>query len=188
MDRTHQRGTKRCQACSLGIDALILAEPPEANVAFGGAPNGRASDNPMMAPGNVELVRSIRAAWDRGDYSSTEWAHPQIEFVWADGPSPSIRTGLAAMAEGMRDFLSVWESFRAEGDEYREVDRERVLVLHHFQGRGKMSRLELGEMHAKGATLYHLQNGKVTRLVIYMNADQCLADIGLAPESDSPDT
>jgi hypothetical protein len=43
---------------------------------------------------NVELVRSIIDAWERGDYSSAEWAHPEIEFVWADGPDPSVRTGL----------------------------------------------------------------------------------------------
>jgi len=35
---------------------------------------------------NVELVRSIIEAWERGDYSSAEWAHPEIEYVFADGP------------------------------------------------------------------------------------------------------
>jgi hypothetical protein len=30
---------------------------------------------------NVELVRSISAAHERGDYGSAEWAHPDIEYV-----------------------------------------------------------------------------------------------------------
>jgi ketosteroid isomerase-like protein len=62
-----------------------------------------------MASENVELVRSIYAAWERGDYSSTEWAHPEIDFVIADGPQPGHWTGVAGMAEGWRAFLSAWD-------------------------------------------------------------------------------
>jgi ketosteroid isomerase-like protein len=47
---------------------------------------------------NFELVGSIYAAWERGDYTSTEWAHPEIEYVQADGPTAGNRRGWPASA------------------------------------------------------------------------------------------
>ena len=37
---------------------------------------------------NLDLVRSIYAAWERGDRSSVEWAHPEIEYELVGGPAP----------------------------------------------------------------------------------------------------
>jgi ketosteroid isomerase-like protein len=135
---------------------------------------------------NLELVRSIRAASDRGDYSAAEWAHPEIEYVFADGPSPGSWKGLAGMTESFRDFLGAWKNFRAEVEEYRELDDERVLVLIRYSGRGKRSGLELDQMRAKGATLYNVRGGKVTRIVTYFDRERAFADLDLAPEAGSP--
>ena len=135
---------------------------------------------------NLDLVRSIYAAWERGDQSSVEWAHPEIEFVMVGGPSPGTWTGLAGIAEAARDFVSAWEDLRTEAEEYRELDDEQVLVLDHRSGRGKTSGLELSQIRTQGAHLCHIRDGKVTRLVRYMDRDRALADLGLAPEGDAP--
>jgi len=128
---------------------------------------------------NLDLVRSTCEAWRRGDYGSAEWAHPEIVFVLADGPEPGSWSGRAEVAEGMRDYLSAWEDVRAEAEECRELDDERVLALVHFSGRGKTSGLELGQLSAKGAFLFNVRKGKVTRLVRYFDRDRAFADLGL---------
>ena len=133
-----------------------------------------------MASANVELVRSIYAALESGDFSLTEWADPEIEYVMADGPSPGRWTGLAGMAEGVRDWLSAWEQFRMTADEYRELDDERVLVLDRYSARGKKSGLEVGQMQTKGACVFHIRDGKVTKRVVYFDRERALADLGLA--------
>jgi ketosteroid isomerase-like protein len=132
-----------------------------------------------MSQQNVEVVRSIYAAWERGDFTSAEWAHPEIEYVEADGPAPGCSTGLAGMAETFRDWLSTWQEWRVKAEEYRELDGERVLVLFHFSARGKTSGLELGQIGTKGASLFHLRDGKVTRLVQYLDRERGLEAAGL---------
>jgi ketosteroid isomerase-like protein len=138
-----------------------------------------------MASQNVELVRSIYEAWERGDYSSAEWADPEIEFVRLDGPDPGRWTGAAGIAAATRFRLDAWEDFRIVGEEFRELDDDRVLVLSRLSGRGKRSGLELGQVRAQGAGLFHVRAGKVARIVVCLDRDRALAELGLAPEGGS---
>jgi ketosteroid isomerase-like protein len=129
---------------------------------------------------NLTLVRSICAAWESGDFSSMEWAHPEIEYVWPEGPSPGTWTGRRAMGESWREYVNAWQDLRTAVDSYRELDSERVLVLARFQGRGRTSGLDLGQVGTQGAYLFQIDDGKVTRLVGYWSRDCALADLGLA--------
>ena len=141
-----------------------------------------------MSRENVDLVRSIHAAWERGDYSSAEWAHPEIEYVHADGPDTGSWSGLTGMAEAFRNFLSAWEEFRVEAEEFRDLDAERVLVLFHFGARGKRSGVEAGQMRTRGAQLFHVRDGKVTRLVLYFDRDRAFADLSLREQAMSQES
>jgi hypothetical protein len=132
-----------------------------------------------MASANVDFVRSIFASWERGDFSSAEWANPEIEFVIVGGHSAGGWKGLAGMAEGFRDWLSAWEGFRVEADEYRELDDQRVLVLLHVSGRGRISGRQVGQIGTKGANLFHIRGRKVTRLVRHRDREHALADLDL---------
>jgi ketosteroid isomerase-like protein len=125
---------------------------------------------------NLDLVRSIYADWERGDFSSAAWADPEIEFTVADGPQPSSSVGWAGMAESFRTFLGAWSDFAITVDGYRELDGERVLVLITVRGHGRRSGAEVEESRAN---LLHVANGRVTRLVSYWSRDVALAEAGL---------
>ncbi len=128
---------------------------------------------------NLNLVRSILADWERGDFSSAEWAAPEIEFAIADGPDPRSFTGVAAMGEAWREFLTAWAGYGVQADEFRDLGDGRVLVVLHAFGRGRTSGLALGRTTEKGANLFQIRDGKVTRLVIYFDRANALADLGI---------
>jgi ketosteroid isomerase-like protein len=137
-----------------------------------------------MASDQLELVRSIFARWERGDFSSSEWADPGIEWVVADGIEPDHSTGLDGMAQGWRGFVSLWDDYSIEAQEFRELDAERVLVRYRRSGRGKTSGMELEQLRADGASVFHVRAGKVTRMVSYADPARSLAELGLARDGD----
>jgi len=128
---------------------------------------------------NLDLVRSILAAWERGEFRlSAEW-HPEIEFVVADGPEPGRWVGRAGMEEGARAILSPFENARIEAEEFRELDAGRILVLVRSSGRGRTSELEIEKMRVKAADVFHVRDASVTRLVAYWDRGHAFADLGL---------
>jgi len=128
---------------------------------------------------NLDLVRSIYAEWQRGDFDKIEWADPEIEYVLADGPDPGSWKGVSAMADATFKRLSAWEGYRFEVEDCRGLDHHRVLVLTRRRGRGKTSGIEVGQFGTKGAWLVHVLDGRVTRLVGYFDRDRALAELGL---------
>jgi ketosteroid isomerase-like protein len=125
---------------------------------------------------NLDLVGSIYAAWERGDFTDGEWADPEIEWVSVDGPDPGRMSGLGAVAELNRDFLSAWRDWRVIAEEIRPLDDERTLVLTRRIGQGKVSGATVSE---PAANVVHILDGRVFRLVFYWDRDRALADLGL---------
>lgn len=137
-----------------------------------------------MSSANLELVRSIYAGWERGDFSTSEWAHADIEFRYAGGPEPGRWNGREGMARGWREWLRDWDDFRATPVDYVTLDDERVLVLVRNSGRGKASGVEIVQRSV--GNLFEVRQGLVTRLVVYLDIERALADLGLPPDTGSP--
>ena len=128
---------------------------------------------------NLDLVRSVFTEWERGDFRNVRWAHPEIEYLVIGGPEPGKWDGVAAMTASVRDYMAAWESYGISAAELRELDHDRVLALVRLSGRGKTSGIDLIDAGGKGAEVWHLHDGVVTRLHMYWDRDRALADLGL---------
>ena len=128
---------------------------------------------------NVDLVRSIYAAWERGDYfTSTDWADPEIEFVVMDGLNPGALRGTAALEANWREFQGAWEDYGMKAEIYRQLDDERILVTARLSGRGKASGLDVAQT-GRAATIFTVRGSKVRKIVVYWDGEHALADLGL---------
>jgi ketosteroid isomerase-like protein len=125
------------------------------------------------------IVKSIAAAWRRGDYSCVDWAASDIAFVVADGPEPGRWEGRADLGRTLLEFRGAWEEYHSEAEDFRELEGEGVLVLTYAIGRGKASGVEMAE---RRANFFRLRDGKVTSLVVYWSRARAFADLGLSPE------
>jgi ketosteroid isomerase-like protein len=88
---------------------------------------------------------------------------------------------LAAAGDFWREWLRCWETYRAQVDEYRELDDERVLVIGRMAGLGRRTG---ANVVAAFVNVVHLRDGKVVKLVMYPNRESALVDLGRSAEPD----
>jgi uncharacterized protein len=132
-----------------------------------------------MALGNADLIRPIYEEWGRGNWRPRfEVYDPEMEWGWSDE-----FPGLGGVYRDARDpnprlqmWLSEWENWRAEADEYLEVG-DQVVVLARYYGRGKGSGIELEQ---EGAHVFQLRDGKVVRLEIFATRKRALESVRAA--------
>ncbi len=142
-----------------------------------------------MCSANRDLLRSLYADWERGDWTALPTlADPEIEFVLADGLDPAGATGVDAMVrlyQGVSEHMGS-AAHRGSG-EYRELDDERILVYVHNRGRGRASRMEVGQLigTGQGANPWFIRDGNLVKVAMRWDRARALADLGLAPEAGS---
>jgi|SRR5215217_2766051 len=129
-----------------------------------------------MASSNAELLRPIYEEWGRGNWRPRfDVYDPHMEWGWSD-EFPD----LAGVEEDHRNpnprlqaWLSGWEEWRAEADEYLELG-DHVVVLATYHGRGRGSGAEIRQ---EGAHVFELRDGKVVRLEIFATRARALDSV-----------
>jgi uncharacterized protein len=132
-----------------------------------------------VAPGNVDLIRPIYEDWGRGNWRPRfDVYHQNMEWGWSDE-----FPGLAGVFEDHDDpnprlvaWLSGWEHWRAEADEFLEFG-DHVVVLATYHGRGRGSGVEISQ---EGAHVWELRDGKVVRLEIFATRAKALQSVQAA--------
>jgi uncharacterized protein len=132
-----------------------------------------------VPPGNVDLIRPIYEDWGRGNWRPRfDVYHQNMEWGWSDE-----FPGLAGVFEDHDDpnprlvaWLSGWEHWRAEADEFLEFG-DHVVVLATYHGRGRGSGVEISQ---EGAHVWELRDGKVVRLEIFASRAKALQSVKAA--------
>ncbi len=125
---------------------------------------------------NLDLVRSIYADWERGDFSRTDWADPEIVMSRPDAFEGGVAKGLDTTGDAWRTWLTAWRDYRAEASEFRVLDDERVLVLGRMLGHGRASDA-FGETEI--LNVFQIRRGKVVRLEMFSDRERGFAALGI---------
>ncbi len=118
----------------------------------------------MAEDADLELVKGIFRAWERGDFSSVDWAHPDISY---DVPGPTDETrGIEGMSNHWAEWLRSYRGLRIEGRRYYQAG-DKVVVDQVFHGEGRSSGIPLDQI--AGAAVLTVGDGKVIRFRGYTN-------------------
>jgi hypothetical protein len=105
-----------------------------------------------------------------------EYTHPDIEWRPALGPGGAegnVYRGRAAYERWLRtELFEVWDEFRAENLEFRELPGDRVLLLGELVVKGKASGVEIRTPFGQIA---RLQDGLVIRLDAFSDHESARA-------------
>jgi ketosteroid isomerase-like protein len=134
-----------------------------------------------MASHNADLIRPIYEEWGRGNWRpSFDVYDAHMEWGWS-----SEFLDLGGVYEDRRDpnprlrrWLSGWDYWRAEADEFLEIG-EYVVVLATYHGRGRGSGVEIEQL---GAHVFKLRDGKVVRLEIFASREKAIASVHAAAD------
>ena len=132
-----------------------------------------------MSQENVEVVRRLNAAFNRGDIEAA-LAFFDPAAVWhsrADEPDTGEYQGRDAIREMARMWVGMFDDFQLDLDEYAVAGDQRVVTSGSVSGRGRASGAEVREAYA---WVIRLRGGAVVEVREYSGRAEAIAAVGLS--------
>jgi ketosteroid isomerase-like protein len=131
-----------------------------------------------MSEENIELVRSLMEAWNRGDYSTAlQSIDPEIEVESAlGGTFDGTYQGHSGLRRFLEDFWSNFENFSTEVEEYIPAGDDVVIGAHH-RGSGIGSGVEVEMWNWQ---VFTVRRGMIVRYRMFNTKQEALEAAGIS--------
>ena len=132
-----------------------------------------------MSQENVQVVRAVNEAWERGGIdAAAEFWDPQIDWRSAEGALDDVGAirGVEAMRAYVQDWLDDFDDVHFELEELIEAG-EQVVAVQRVTARARASGVAT---ELRYTVVNTIRDGKVVRSREYWTRDEALAAVGLS--------
>ncbi len=126
-----------------------------------------------MSEQNVEIVRSIYAAWLRHE-SARSLIDPEIEYV---NPPDAVESGTLHGRKAFARIRDAYDDVRVEPEELIDAGDDEVVVIARITGRGRGSGVEIDW---RQGYVWTIRAGKGVRFRWFNEPEQALEAAGLS--------
>ena len=127
---------------------------------------------------NIDVLKPVYEQWSQGNFRPVTDAYgADLEWGWSE-EFPGIAgvdRGAEGQSEKLLTWLSTWEHWRVEVEEYR-TNGDFVVALCRYIGRGKGSGVDVD---TPGAHLWTVRDGRAVRMIVYSDRERALEAAGL---------
>ena len=144
----------------------------------------RLRDTLRMSQENVDLVRAVYDALNRGDWDAALVAPGfELDFSRAIGPGRGVYEGRDQLRRFLAELGEGWESVRFEPHEFIEAgDLVVVPMTQHVKGRDGI------EVSASPTMVWTIRDGAIERAVMYQEREDALEAAGLSAQDAHADS
>lgn len=131
-----------------------------------------------MSQQDLDLIKSLYSAWERGNLrAGNELLDESMTTVWAEEfPTAGIYHGPREHARAMREWLSAWDEFQLEAEDFIDAG-DSVVVPFRVRARGTGSGARVERTWAHVLTL---RNGRIVRFEVHLDVRRALEAVGQA--------